>query len=67
MKEIVNAEDLREKAWELARPLESGPPLVYATIKEIVRKAEDMRFQDALNRITKRQLATVDRLYSSED
>lgn len=67
VKEIVNAEDLREKAWELARLLESGPPLVYAAIKEIVREAEDMSFQDALNRITKRQLATVDRLYSSED
>ena len=67
VKEIVDAEDLREKAWELARLLESGPPLVYAAIKEIVREAEDMRFQDALNRVTKRQLATVDRLYSSED
>ena len=42
-------------------------PLVQAAIKEIVREAEDMRFQDALNRITKRQFATVDRLYSSED
>ena len=67
VKEIVDAEDLREKAWNLARLLESGPPLVYAAIKEIVREAEDMRFQDALNRVTKRQLATVDRLYSSED
>ena len=67
VKEIVNAEDLREKAWDLARLLESGPPLVYAAIKEIVREAEDMRFQDALNRVTKRQLETVDRLYSSED
>ena len=67
VKEIVDAEDLREEAWNLARLLESGPPLVYAAIKEIVREAEDMRFQDALNRITKRQLTTVDRLYSSED
>ena len=38
-----------------------------AAIKEIVREAEDMRFQDMLNRITRRQLATVDRLYASED
>lgn len=67
VKEIVDAEDLREKAWDLARLLESGPPLVYAAIKEIVREAEDMRFQDALNRVTKRQFETVDRLYSSED
>ena len=67
VKEICAPEDLLEKAWDLARLLESGPPLVYAAIKEVVREAEDMRFQDALNRITKRQFATVDRLYSSED
>ncbi|HSO46932.1 MAG TPA: carnitinyl-CoA dehydratase, partial [Rhizobiaceae bacterium] len=36
-------------------------------IKEVVREAEDMKFQDALNRITKRQFATVDTLYASED
>jgi crotonobetainyl-CoA hydratase len=67
VREIVPQEVLRAKAWELARLLESGPPLVYAAIKEIVREAEAMRFQDALNRITKRQFATVDRLYGSED
>ena len=38
-----------------------------AAIKEIVREAEDMRFQDMLSRITRRQLRTVDVLYSSED
>jgi crotonobetainyl-CoA hydratase len=67
VKEIVPQQDLRDKAWALARLLESGPPLVYAAIKEIVQEAEAMRFQDALNRITKRQFATVDRLYGSED
>ena len=67
IKEICAPEDLLSKAWDLARLLESGPPLVYAAIKEVVREAENMRFQDALNRITKRQMPTVDRLYSSED
>ena len=67
IKEIVKFEDLRKNAWDLARLLESGPPLVYAAIKEIVREAEDMKFHDALNRITKRQFNTVDSLYSSED
>ncbi len=67
VKEITTQADLLAKVWDLARLLESGPPLVYAAIKEVVREAEDMRFQDALNRITKRQMATVDRLYSSED
>lgn len=67
VKEICPADELRERAWELARLLESGPPLVFAAIKEVVREAEAMRFQDALNRVTKRQFATVDRLYGSED
>ncbi|MEL6476106.1 MAG: carnitinyl-CoA dehydratase [Pseudomonadota bacterium] len=68
---IVNAihapGDLMGAARELAGRIASGPPLVMAAIKEIVREAEDMRFQDMLSRITKRQLRTVDRLYSSED
>ena len=67
LREITTPETLLSKAWDLARLLESGPPLVYAAIKEVVREAEDMRFQDVLNRVTKRQLPTVDRLYSSED
>ncbi len=64
---IVQSADLKEEAWNLARLLETGPPLVYAAIKEIVRDAEDAKFQDALNRITRRQLASVDTLYASED
>lgn len=67
LKEICEPAELRDKAWDLARLLASGPPLVYAAIKETVREAEDMKFQDALNRVSKRQLSTVDRLYSSED
>jgi len=67
VKEVTRPSDLLHKAWDLARLLESGPPLVYAAIKEVVREAENMRFQDALNRITRRLMPTVDRLYSSED
>ncbi|MEM7336464.1 MAG: carnitinyl-CoA dehydratase [Chloroflexota bacterium] len=67
LREITTPETLVEKTWELARLLESGPPLVQAAIKEVVREAEDMKFQDALNRITKRQFSTVDTLYGSED
>ena len=67
VKEICSPGDLLAKAWDLARLLESGPPLVYAAIKEVVREAENMRFQDALNRVSKRLLPTVDRLYGSED
>ena len=61
------ATDLMAQAWDMARVLASGPPLVYAAIKDVVRDAEDSKFQDTMNRITKRQLASIDRLYSSDD
>ncbi len=65
--EVVPAKDLMARAWDVARLIESGPPLVYAAIKEVVRDAEDSKFQDAMNRITQRKLRTVDVLYGSED
>ena len=65
--EILAADKLMDRAWELAETIASGPPLVMAAIKEVVRDAEDSKFQDALNRITSRQLKTVDTLYGSED
>ena len=67
LREVVPQDQLESRVWDLARLIASGPPLVYAAIKEVVRDAEDSKFQDALNRITKRQLPTVDFLYSSED
>ena len=65
--EIVASEELLNRAWEIAELLASGPPLVYAAIKEIVREAEDHSFQETMKKITERQLKTVDALYSSED
>lgn len=64
---IHPADRLMEEAWSTARLLESGPPLVFAAIKEVVREAEAMRFQDALDNITGRVFPTVDRLYGSDD
>jgi crotonobetainyl-CoA hydratase len=64
---IHPAADLMDQARAMAQLIASGPPLVMAAIKEVVRDAEDSKFQDALNRITKRQLPTVDTLYGSED
>ena len=64
---IHPADTLMTEAHALADLLASGPPLVYAAIKEIVRESEDMKFQDALNRITQSQFETVDILYNSED
>lgn len=64
---IHKDDELNAKAWEMARLLASGPPLVFAAIKEVVREAEDAKFQDIMNRVTRRQLKTVDELYGSED
>ena len=64
---IHPANRLMEEARAMADTIAAGPPLVHAAIKEIVREAEAMRFQDALNRITRRQFETVDILYASED
>jgi len=64
---VVAAEDLMAEARALADSLASGPPLVFAAIKEVVREAEDMKFQDALLRIKSSQFESVERLYRSED
>jgi len=64
---VVGADVLLTEARQLADALAAGPPLVFAAIKEIVREAEDMKFQDAMNRITRSQFETVERLYRSED
>ena len=64
---LADGPALYDRAWELARLLASGPPLVFAAIKEVAREAEARKFQDAMNRVTKMQLPTVDRLYNSED
>jgi crotonobetainyl-CoA hydratase len=64
---VYAADQLMTEARALAAKLSNGPPLVFAAIKEIVRDAEDSKFQDALNRVTQRQLKSVDTLYGSED
>ena len=65
--EVLPADKLMPRAWEIARQLESGPPLVFAAIKEVARAAEAETFQTTMNRITRRQFPTVDILYASED
>jgi len=65
--EAMPADQLMDRVWEVARELAAGPPLVFAAIKEVAREAESMQFQEAMNWITKRQFATVDKLYGSED
>lgn len=65
--QVLPADKLMARAREIADQIAAGPPLVMAAIKEVVRDAEDSKFQDALNRVTNRQLRTVDTLYGSED
>ena len=67
VKSVHPPAELMTAARDLAQHLASGPPLVFAAIKEIVREAETLSFFDALSRTAKRQFATVDRLYASED
>ncbi len=64
---VIPADKLMHEAWELARLLESGPPLVYAAIKEVVRESENQKFQDSLDKITQSRYKTIKTLYSSED
>ncbi len=64
---IHPAADLMTKAREMAQLLASGPPLVYAAIKEVVREAENMKFNDALSMMTQSEFPTVKTLYTSED
>jgi len=64
---LPDEEAVRAKAWQTARLLASGPPLVFAAIKETARVAESLRFQEAMDLVTSSTLPTVARLYSSED
>ena len=64
---IYPAQKLMDEAYKLGELLASGPPLVYAAIKEVVREAENMKFQDALNKTTNSQFESVEKLYRSED
>lgn len=64
---VIPAAELMEQTWEMARKLAKGPPLVYAATKEIVRDAENMKFQDALNKVNRRQYRTVEVMIPSED
>ncbi len=64
---VMPSEALMAHVRHIAKDLAAGPPLVFATIKQVVREAEDKMFQDMMNRVTKRQLESVDILYGSED
>ena len=64
---VVPARELMDEVWTLARKLAEGPPLVQAATKEIVRDAENKKFQDALNKVNARQYRSVEIMIPSED
>jgi crotonobetainyl-CoA hydratase len=64
---LPDSSALDDRVWEVARLLESGPPLVFAAIKETAREAEGVAFQTVMRRVTSRDLPTVDALYGSAD
>jgi crotonobetainyl-CoA hydratase len=65
--EVLPADRLMPRARELADMLASGPPLVFAAIKEVVRETSHLPVHEAFKMVTKRKLRTVDVLYASED
>lgn len=65
--EVLPKERLEQRVWEIARLLAAGPPLVFAALEETMRVAEALSYQDAITRVSSRHLATVDKLYGSDD
>ncbi|MBT4519731.1 MAG: crotonobetainyl-CoA hydratase, partial [Halieaceae bacterium] len=65
--EVVEHDQLMERTWELARLLASGPPLVFACIKETVRMTETATTQEAFNMLHESKIPTMRTLYDSED
>lgn len=65
--EIVPKAQLMNRAREVADLLASGPPLVYAAIKEVDRETSHLPVQDAMDMINGRKLKSIEALYTSED
>jgi crotonobetainyl-CoA hydratase len=64
---VVPASELMAIARELAGSLAAGPPLVFAAIKEVARESERLSFEEAIERIVRKDFPTVAKLYGSED
>ena len=65
--EVLPAGALMGRALALAAQLASGPPLVFAAIKEITRETAHLPVQEAFDLVTKSKLKTVETLYNSQD
>jgi len=65
--EVLEPVQLLDRAWEVARLLASGPPLVFAAIKETIRETETKSVQQSFDMLHNSEIATVRTLYDSED
>jgi crotonobetainyl-CoA hydratase len=65
--EILPAGQLMARARALADHLASGPPLVFAAIKEVVRETAHLSIEQAFDLVTTSKLETVRTLYASQD
>lgn len=64
---VLAAEQAEGHVRAVAARLAAGPPLVYAAIKQVLREAQTLSFEDAMARIARSQFSSVARLYRSED
>jgi crotonobetainyl-CoA hydratase len=65
--EVVPSDRLLARAHEIAALLASGPPLVFAALKEVIRETAHLPIQNAFDLVTKKRLPAVRTLYESED
>ena len=63
--EIVPKNNLLNRAREIAQKIATGPNLIYSSIKDVLRKTENIDEHSAFN--TLRSLETVQKVYQSED
>ena len=63
--EVVSSKDLLKRAREIANKIASGPNLIYSSIKDVLRKTENVDEQPAFD--TLRSLETVKKVYRSGD
>ncbi len=65
--EVTPPDRLLDRAWELAKLLASGPPLVFSAIKETIRMTENQTTQEAFEMLRASRIPAVRTLYDSDD
>jgi crotonobetainyl-CoA hydratase len=67
VRDVVPQADLMASARELADQLASGPPLVFAAIKETIRETMHLPVQEAFDIVNGQRLPTVEKVMNSND